>query len=144
MWGKGIVTREGLTRPGYCKFGKTRCIYHYKAVSMRRKAVYKGRFYGNSSGVNTGTAIIQCCHQWSALLNYNVSTPSCQPILMTYKYSKQDIQLYGSWRGHWHRSRPRIDKCYEEVEMRQNHKKYKARELEKITDNPGVKSDITV
>ena len=31
-----------------------------------------------------------------------------------------------------------------EVEMRQNHKKYKARELEKTTDNPGVKSDITV
>ena len=79
-----------------------------------------------------------------ALLNYNVSTPSCQPILMTHKYSKQDIPLYGSWRGHWHRSRPRIDKCYEEVEMRQNHKKYKARELEKTTDNPGVKSDITV
>ena len=52
-----------------------------------------------------------------ALLNYNVSTPFCQPILMTYKYSKQDIQLYGSWRGHWHRSRPRIDKCYEEVEI---------------------------
>lgn len=36
---KGIVTREGLTRPGYCKFGKTRCIYHYKVVSARRKAV---------------------------------------------------------------------------------------------------------
>ena len=47
-------------------------------------------------------------------------------------------------RGHWHRSRPRIDKCYEEVEMRQNHEKYKARVLEKTTDNPGVESDNTV
>ena len=28
--------------------------------------------------------------------------------------------------------------------MGQNHEKYKARELEKTTDNPGVESDITV
>ena len=38
----------------------------------------------------------------------------------------------------------RIDKCYEEVEMRQNCKKYKAMVLEKTKDNPGVESDNTV
>ena len=32
----------------------------------------------------------------------------------------------------------------EEVKMRQNHEKYKARVLEKTTDNPGVESDNTV
>ena len=45
---------------------------------------------------NTGTAIIQYSHELSALLNYNVRTPSCQPILMTHKCSKPYIQLYGS------------------------------------------------
>lgn len=37
-----------------------------------------------------------------------------------------------------------IDKCFEEVEMRQNHKKFKAMVVEKTTDNPGVESDNTV
>ena len=50
--------------------------------------------YGNFSGVNTGTAIIQYCHERSALLNYNVSTLSCQPMLMTHKYCKPDNNLY--------------------------------------------------
>ena len=65
-------------------------------------------------------------------------------MLMTCKYSKPDIQLYGSWRGHWHRSRPRVDRCYEAVKMRQNHEKYKAWVLEKTTDGPGIESDKTV
>ena len=38
----------------------------------------------------------------------------------------------------------KIDKCYEEVEMRQNREKCKAMVLEKTTDNPGVESDNTV
>lgn len=37
-----------------------------------------------------------------------------------------------------------IDKFFEEVEMRQNHKKFKAMVVEKTTDNPGVESDNTV
>ena len=37
-----------------------------------------------------------------------------------------------------------ISYIFEEVEMRQNHKKLKAMVVEKTTDNPGVESDNTV
>lgn len=65
-------------------------------------------------------------------------------MLMTRKYSKPYIVIWKLKRLLRQRSRSRIDKCYEEVEMRQNHEKYKAMVLEKTTGNPGVESDNTV